>query len=212
MIVIYIFEENHRLSETTPNPAPRSIVSAANLAASSRGSRTTFAVCDLIVRTEEEVKMANLYVFHQGQQNDGQLWWSVYDGANWSGEREIPNLGISESPSAVDWADGITVFHQGTRNNGQLWYTYSANGTNWDKDTLVQDLGISGSPSAVVYKSNLYVFHQGSQNNGQLWYSVYNGTNWSGDTHVSNLGISDSPSAVLWAGGITVFHQGSQNN
>jgi hypothetical protein len=39
MIVIYILEENHRFSENTPHPAPRSVVEAANLAASSRGSK-----------------------------------------------------------------------------------------------------------------------------------------------------------------------------
>src|SRR5262249_14630434 len=53
------------LSEKTPHLAPRSVGGAANLAASSRGSRTTVAVCDLVVRAEQEVKMANLYVFHQ---------------------------------------------------------------------------------------------------------------------------------------------------
>jgi hypothetical protein len=87
--------------------------------------------------------MANLYVFHQGQLNDGALFWSVYDGANWSGERAVPNLGISDSPSAVGWDNGITVFHQGQQNSGQLWYTYSSNGTNWGRDTLVQDLARS---------------------------------------------------------------------
>jgi hypothetical protein len=42
MIAIYIFEENHRFSEKAPHPAPRRVVDAANLAASSRGSRTGF--------------------------------------------------------------------------------------------------------------------------------------------------------------------------
>jgi hypothetical protein len=151
MIVIYIFEENHRPSETTPNPAPRSIVGAANLAASSRGSRTTFAVCDLIVRTEQEVEMAKLYVFHQGEGENGQLWYSVFDGTNWSGDRYLPNIGMSQSPSAVAWAGGITVFHQGFADNGSLWYTYSPDGANWGEDTLVQNVGMTASPSAVVY-------------------------------------------------------------
>jgi hypothetical protein len=81
--------------------------------------------------------MANLYVFHQGYGNDGQLWWSSFDGANWSGERQIQPLGISDSPSAVPGAGGVTVFHQGQGNNGQLWYTYSSNDTNWGGDTQV---------------------------------------------------------------------------
>ena len=39
MIVIYLFEENHRFSEKTPHPGPHSVVDAANLAASSHGSK-----------------------------------------------------------------------------------------------------------------------------------------------------------------------------
>jgi hypothetical protein len=42
MIVIDIIKENHRFSEKTPHPGPRSVVGAANLAASSHGSKTDF--------------------------------------------------------------------------------------------------------------------------------------------------------------------------
>ena len=70
----YIFGENHRVSEKTPHSEPDSVVDAANLAARSRGSATTFAVCDLIVRTEQEVKMANLYVFHQRSAINNAVW------------------------------------------------------------------------------------------------------------------------------------------
>jgi hypothetical protein len=55
----------------------------------------------------------NLYVFQQGERNDGQLWYSVYDGTNWSGDTQIQNVGMSASPSAVAWAGGILVFHEG---------------------------------------------------------------------------------------------------
>ena len=51
--LIDIFKENHRSSEKTAHPGPRSVVGAANLAASSRGSRTTFAVSDLVVRARQ---------------------------------------------------------------------------------------------------------------------------------------------------------------
>jgi hypothetical protein len=36
MIVIFIFEENHRFSQKTPYPGPRHVVGAANLAADPR--------------------------------------------------------------------------------------------------------------------------------------------------------------------------------
>ena len=87
---------------------------------------------------------------------------------------------MSESPSAVLWAGGISVFHQGS-GDGQLWYDYF-DGTDWYGDTLVPNLGISGSPSTVVYNGLLYVLHQGPNNDGQLWYSSNDGTNWTADT------------------------------
>ena len=95
--------------------------------------------------------MANLYVFHQGAGNSGELWYSVFDGTNWARDTRVQNVGMSGSPSAVPWAGGITVFHQGQMNDGQLWYTYSRDGINWGVDTPVQNVGTSGSPFAVVY-------------------------------------------------------------
>ena len=95
--------------------------------------------------------MANLYVFHQGFGGNGQLWYSVFDGANWGEDTPIQPLGMSASPAAVAWAGGIAVFHQGSGNNTQLWYTYSPDGANWGEGTLVQNVGMTASPSAVVY-------------------------------------------------------------
>src|SRR5262249_33947574 len=73
----------------------------------------TSAVCDLVVLTEKEVKMANLYVFHQGFGGNGQLWYSSFDGANWREDTQVPILGISGSPSAVVYNGNLYVFHQG---------------------------------------------------------------------------------------------------
>jgi hypothetical protein len=151
--------------------------------------------------------MANLYVFHQGANNDGQLWYSYNDYINWQEDIQVQNLAMSGSPSAVAYNGNLYVFHQGPGDNGQLWYSVF-DGSDWAPDTRVQNLAMSGSPSAVAYNGNLYVFHQGSGDNGQLWYSVFDGSNWAPDTLVQNLAMSGSPSAVAWAGGITVFHQG----
>jgi hypothetical protein len=152
------------------------------------------------------VENGNLYVFHQGSNEDGQLWYTYFDGTNWAPDTPVWNLGMSSSPSAVAWAGGISVFHQGSDN--KLWYTYSRDGINWDPDTLVPNVNMSGSPSAVVYNGLLYVFYQGGSGYaGQLWYAVYDGTNW-GQNIVHHVGMSGSPSAVAWAGGMTVFHQG----
>jgi hypothetical protein len=38
--------------------------------------------------------MANLYVFHQGEENDGQLWYSSNDNINWTADAQVQNVGI----------------------------------------------------------------------------------------------------------------------
>ena len=80
-----------------------------------------------------------LYVFHQGQSENGQLWYTYYDGANWSLDTPIQGVGMSGSPSAVLWQGGICVLHQG-HEYADLWYTYSPDGTHWGGDTA---LGLS---------------------------------------------------------------------
>jgi len=94
-------------------------------------------------------QMANLYVFHQGEENDGQLWYSSNNNINWTTDTQVQNVGMSGSPPAVLWADGISVFHQrGENNAGSLWYDYF-DGTNWYGDTLVGSRCRQPQPPAV---------------------------------------------------------------
>ena len=220
MIKIDIFKENHRFSEQTPHPDPRSVVGAANLAAGRRRKQPREqnrlpAVCELVVLAEQEVKMANLNVFYQGPDLNGALGYCYFDNTFSAGPFQLGGERMSASPSAVAWAGGLNVFHQGPGDNGQLWYARAASivPTVWsEEDKVVPNLALTDSPSAVVYNGLLYVFHQGGGNEGALRYLVFDGVNWSGDTVIPNVGMSGSPEAVLWAGGITVFHQGFGDN
>ena len=215
MIKIDIFKENHRFSEQTPHPDPRSVVGAANLAAGRRRKQPREqnrlpAVCELVVLAEQEVKMANLNVFYQGPDLNGALGYCYFDNTFSAGPFQLGGERMSASPSAVAWAGGLNVFHQGPGDNGQLWYARAASivPTVWsEEDKVVPNLALTDSPSAVVYNGLLYVFHQGGGNEER--YLVFDGTNWGGDTLIPNVDMSGSPSAVLWAGGISVFHQGN---
>jgi hypothetical protein len=169
--------------------------------------------------------MANLYVFHQGINSNGQLWYKMSsdDGVSWSADKQVPNVGMTGAPAAVVTnAAGesfLRVFHQGFNTDGKLWaVTLDSEGL-WGADTQLPNVGITGSPSTPVsYNGNLYVFHQGINNNGQLWYkfSSDDGVSWSADTQVPNVRMTGSPAAVVTnAAGesfLRVFHQGSGND
>ena len=151
-------------------------------------------------------------VFHQGIDNNGQLWYTYSpDGTQWGTDTLVPNLALTDSPSAVVYNGKLYVFHQGGGNEGRLRYLVF-DGTNWSGDTLIQPLGMSGSPSAVLWAGGITVFHQGSSNDGTLWYTYSaDGTQWGTDTLVPNLALTDSPSAVVYNGLLYVFHQGGGN-
>ena len=143
-----------------------------------------------------------LYLFHQGSENDGQLWHTLFDQEKWYQDAQLPNVGITDGPSAVAYDSKLYVVHQG---NGDLWYS-AFDGKTWQPDTNVPNVGVKGSPSAVVFQKNLYVFHQG---NGDLWYTVFDGNTWQEDTNVPNVGVTDGPSAVIFDDMLYVFHQGN---
>ena len=116
----------------------------------------------------------------------------------------MPNVGISEEPSAVVFpGGGMSVFHRGDDVRGTLWYSFF-DGTNstWQPDTFVPNVGLSTWPGAVILPDgrSITVFHDGSEDSGQLWYSFFDGTTstWQPDTFVPNVGISYGPSAVIF--------------
>jgi hypothetical protein len=161
-----------------------------------------------------------IYVFHQGAYENGQLWYSYFDGSTWQPDKQVQGVTMSYSPSAVALpspAGAFSVFHQGGGENGQLWYSYF-DGTNWQPDKQVQNVGMSGSPSAVVVPGDgIYVFHQGFEQDGNIWYSHFHfdGSTWDPDKQVPNARIggqgnfSASPSAIAFPDGrIAVFYQG----
>src|SRR5450755_719028 len=139
---------------------------------------------------------------------NGELLSSYFNGTFYN-QGQVPNVGMSVSPSAVPYGYELYVFHQGGYENGQLFYSVYIPGSGWQADTQLPNVGMSESPSAVQYGDDLYVFHQGGYQNGQLFYSVYiPGSGWQADTQVPNVGMSESPSAVVYEGKLYVFHQG----
>ena len=112
MIAIDIFKGNHRFSEQTRHPGLDSVVGAANLAPGRHCRRTRITTRQ---KAGEELSWQIFMSSTRGEDNDGQLWYSSNDNINWTSDAQVQNVGMSESPSAVLWADGISVFHQGAR-------------------------------------------------------------------------------------------------
>jgi hypothetical protein len=42
-----------------------------------------------------------LYCFHQGKENNGELWFTTFDGSTWTRDQQVPRTGMSAAPSIV---------------------------------------------------------------------------------------------------------------
>jgi len=92
-----------------------------------------------------------IHVFHQGSQENGQLWYSYHDGQNWQPDQQVPGVYISNvadgerlvggeapmSPSAVVFNNNCYVFYL----NGDQNLSYKfADGTSWSNEGLVPNV------------------------------------------------------------------------
>lgn len=151
-----------------------------------------------------------VYCFHQGGSNNGELWFNTYDGMEWSGDTRVANTTIFGSPAVAEFQGKLYCFYQASENDYNVNYK-TFDGTQWSIPSIVPNTKSSGT-CLVIYDGILYCIHQGHSNNSSLWYNTFDGNSWSGDVQVANTGVSCSPSAMVYDGKIYCFHQGHSNN
>lgn len=158
--------------------------------------------------------MPRILITHQNANEQGMLYYNLFNGMNWEGEQPVPNATMSASPGLVNFNGLIYCFYQGYGNDGNLCYTtFNPANSQWDGNPQqVPNTNLSASPSAVAYQGSIYVFHQGRYNSGDMWYNTFDGSNWQGDQQVPNTGMSFSPAAVVFNNQIFVFHMGHGNS
>lgn len=155
---------------------------------------------------------SKLYCLHQGADNNGELWYNVFDidSSTWEGDIQVSDTSnIVLGPAAVVFNGELYCFYQtpakGSANHQLRFNVFD--GSSWGGEVLVSNTYMTGEPSAVVYDDKIYVFHQGGHTDGTLWYNVFDGSAWEGDTQVvlDDLRVSDGPSAMVLDEKIYVF-------
>ncbi|KAF2148008.1 hypothetical protein K461DRAFT_298114 [Myriangium duriaei CBS 260.36] len=152
-----------------------------------------------------------LYCFHQGEYNYGALWYNVWDGVTWEGDKQAPSTALSSGPSAVLFKDKIYVFFQGPKNDTTIWYNVLDPSTSeWKGATELKGKHMTANPSAVVWNGEIYVYHQGWSDH-KLWYLTFDGSEPGSDTVVApNIDIYEGPSAVVFKDSVYIFYQGGK--
>ena len=128
----------------------------------------------------------NVYVFHHGRGENGQLWVNCWSRPEWNGDNLVAERCISGSPRAIVYKEKLYVFYEGYNGDGTLRYRTLDTNYNLGAEQIVPNCKISYSPSPVVFNGKIVVFYQGrdQEHDKVLHWNEFDGSSWSGDkTH-----------------------------
>ena len=154
------------------------------------------------------VYKGKLYIVHQGQNADSNLWLTTMDENGFSSDQIIVTKGggysrTSGTPALATFKGKMYMFHEDSGDNGNIKYNIF-DGATWTDDALVSgNLKTSGPPALFVYNGKLICLREGGGNSGVIWYSeTTDGTTWT-DKQLKTpagtpFGIHGTPSAAIF--------------
>jgi len=140
---------------------------------------------------------------------DQSLWYSSFDGSNWSAPAKIPNVGSSWGPSLAEFNGRLYAAWRGTGADQSLWYS-SFDGSSWAPQAQVPvGLGSSIGPSLAVFNGRLYAAYKGADNDTNIGYTSFDGSTWAPAVQIPGVGSSWGPSLAGWNGRLYAAWRGT---
>ncbi len=157
------------------------------------------------------VFQGKIYLFHEGRNNDGRIWYSTFDGSNWSQDRALAGgtyYGIRNSPSVAVFNNRLyVVYHD---HNDRLQVGGFDSSGNWFNINNVPAYLVSYSPSVAVFQNRLYIAYQGGgSNSGNLMYTSTDGNSWAPEARVGSVSMLGAPALVVYQNRLHFFHKGT---
>jgi hypothetical protein len=172
------------------------------------GNTTTVPNVAMSVSASAVVFNNELYVFHQGGEDCGQLWYTVLNSSGtWAADTQIvsPNssypVSMQASPAACVSNGQLFVFYESSAGE-QFWYVSSTDGSTWTEPAQVAGIQTVSTPSLIVDSAGstpeLYCILQGTS--GYMWYSTIpqgNTSTWGAMTKINGEIMANSAGLVL---------------
>ncbi|MFD9636182.1 hypothetical protein [Streptomyces violascens] len=122
-----------------------------------------------------------LYCVHVSSSGDKSLWYTSFDGTNWTPDQQIPHgMASDAAPALAVYNNKLYCVHVSSSGDKVLWYT-SFDGTNWTPGQYITGVSSDAGPALAVYNNKLYCAHLSSNSDGLVHIAAFDGTNWLGD-------------------------------
>ncbi len=147
----------------------------------------------------------------KGMNNDQTLWYSLYDGASWAPQRQVPNVASSVGPSLARYKGKIYMAWKGMNTDQGIWFT-SYDGNSWAAQKNVAGVATSYKPVLAVFNNKLYMAWKGMNNDQTIWWSSFDGNSWTPQQQVPGVFTSVGPSLAVFNGKLYMAWKGMNND
>jgi hypothetical protein len=158
----------------------------------------------------------------KGVDGDTGIYWSAYDGGNWSPQDGIPGRNTSLSPTLAS-ASGRVYMAWLEAGDWIYWSTLNTN--TWSAKQTMPDRWTSTGPAlGCTPAGNLMVAWKGGGDDTVIWWANFDGSAWSGQAYfqplrhtssMPSMSCGKNPLTMVWRDATTNYiawarHDGSR--
>lgn len=159
----------------------------------------------------------NLYVFHQGANNNQQIRYNVMDiSGNWQGDTQISGASMQGQPTPYVYNEELYVAYDQGGKGGALMYMGTTDGVGWCEPIQISSISLSNSPALAIMNDQLFCLMMGPNQDQRLWCSSTGSDGQWGLMYWNYQGIllaqNTSPGAVQFNNQIYCFYQSVDSN
>jgi hypothetical protein len=164
----------------------------------------SLAIAGYATFTSGEYKV---YMVWKGINGDQGLYFANYDGAHWSPQTNIHNVGSSHTPALANYpvmgngvfASGLFMAWKGVSGDQGLYFSRNPDRdpNGWFPQTPIGGVGTSDKPALAYFNNRMWMAWKGIAGDSGIYYSTFDGNQWTPQQRVYGVGTSSSPTLAV---------------
>jgi Matrixin len=175
----------------------------------------------LINRDDRELK-PRMHMAWKGIPGDNSIYWSSFDGNNWSPQVQIRGRGTSHGPALAVLGNKLYMFWKGIEDDSNVYYAWIDDqpGAIWQAQRVVAytdartegnveiNIGTSSRPVATVRGNTIFLAWKGIPGDSGLYFASLENNEWSGQINIAGVGSASGPGLATFNGRLYMAWRG----
>lgn len=165
-----------------------------------------------------------LYMAWRGSRGDNGVYWSSFQGTNWSPQERIPGIGSQHGPALATGVtssrpDGVPVTSlfmawDGVPGDNGIYFAQNPNPSfnGWFSQQRVDGVGTSDRPALALFDNKMRMAWKGISGDPAIYWSTFDGNGWSPQQRILGRGTSHGPAMAVLGNRLYMFWKGMNDD